>query len=349
MLIMTLSLTALIYANILRDQRNNNRNLFTLDVYGTNQLPADLLESKYKNQFNEMAEIFNSPSGLTSSENQEHFSAIMKNMMADINSLNKFSYVGITPIIYPGDKILHITIDIVEKNDNARLIHFIPKQRETVGDPDHLIEQWIKYEKMGFSIFYKDKVCPTYKKCPAYHCLFGFDHKLLKKYLIIFDKNVEKDKLKLMNVLRNDYDENKRAAAAFLLAHIKNANEMIKILTPSLYDSSKSVRNNVMRVIGITLDNHPEIDFPIATVCDILDFPETTDRNKAMLIIRSLAKHDKNKKYIIQHCGSLLISELKLNQPNDHILSYQILQIISKETYSDLDIKSWEKWVKAHQ
>src|SRR5438445_4845467 len=121
----------------------------------------------------------------------------------------------------------------------------------------------MKYEKIGFSLVYSEKKFPSYVICPAHHCLFGFDHPKLQKYKILFNDSVEKNKYKLVDVLRNEKDENKRAAAAFLLAHIKSAKELVTILIPSIDDPNEKVRNNTMRVIGLTLLNSPHIDLPI--------------------------------------------------------------------------------------
>ena len=152
--------------------------------------------------------------------------------------------------------------------------------------------------------------------------------------------------MQLVSILRKDSDESKRASAALLLAHMKNGNELIKVLVPSMRDPSDQVRNNVMRVLGATLSKIKVADFPINESVVALHFPSTTDRNKALYIISSLVEEPHYAHYVIRHAGQELIDELKLSQPNIHELSYEILKKISHKNFSDRDYSSWEKWLK---
>lgn len=325
----------------------HSNNLYTLDIYGTNKLSIDLIQLKYHSEFNRLAKIMQSPSEINS--NGQMVADLFQKITVGIKSMGKFSFVNISPILYQNDKLTHFTIDIVDQNDKRRSFYFLPKPHRTIQDPDHLIATWMEYQNTGLSIFYKEKQFPSFASCPAHHCLYGFDRKELKKYKTIFDHLVEKDKSQLIDILRNDRDANKRATAAFLLAHIKSANELINILIPSIYDSNDEVRNNVMRVIGFTLLTAKGINVPISKIVPALDFPMTTDRNKALLIISSLVNNSTYAKYIIHHCSKELIAELKLQQPNVHGLAYMILKKVSGKNYSDRDYKSWEMWLKKNR
>ncbi len=316
-----------------------------IDIYGTRELSQEYISKKYRVEFEKIAEIMESPQGLNSPIKEQEFVDIVSKITKDIKSKGKFVFVNISPIMYPGDKTIYITIDVVNLKDKYRLSFFHDKPNQIIDDPDHLIEKWLEYEKLGFSLVYRDKKFPAYDSCPAYHCLFGFDQKELKKYKPIFMNLVEKNKYKLVNVLRYEKNPEKRAAAAFLLAHIKCANELINILLPSIYDPNEKVRNNAMRVIGMTLMNNPHLDVQIDNVIRALDFPNTTDRNKAMLIISTLVDNPQYAKVILHQAGHELFDELKLQQPNNHYLSYEILRKISGKRYSDLDYESWGRYL----
>src|SRR5687768_4122067 len=88
-------------------------NLTTIDVYGTNKITANLVKMKYKKSFDQMAEVMMSHSGGDNSL----LSTLTKEIISGIKSMGSFSYVGISPIIYPNDNVVHITIDVVDQDD----------------------------------------------------------------------------------------------------------------------------------------------------------------------------------------------------------------------------------------
>jgi len=318
----------------------------TVDVYGTKQLTSQQVVSIYSKEIQTIASNIQSGVITAPKQDQSDYLFAMNKMNTNIKLKGQFAYVNISPIIYPNDPITHITIDVVEKTDKQRLSYFLPKPTQSISDPHHLIRYWQQYEQAGFSIVFKEKKFPDTKNCPAYHCLFGFDHPLLQKYQNTFEL-AEKYKHSLVRILRHDKDENKRAAAAYVLAHIKSKKELAKLLLPSINDSSSLVRNNTMRVIG-AIASDDEVNIPINNIVKALDFPSTTDRNKALYILSTLANKTENINHIKQHSGSYLIATLKLQQPNNHEFSYAILKKISGKNYSDRDYKAWETWLEAN-
>jgi len=82
-----------------------------------------------------------------------------------------------------------------------------------------------------------------------------------------------------------------KQAAACLLAHAPNRNieELIDILMPFFYDPSKSVRNNIMRILGILFESEVAKNLNIEPFIQMLDSPILTDRNKALCILVPLA------------------------------------------------------------
>ncbi|WP_332248013.1 HEAT repeat domain-containing protein [Legionella tunisiensis] len=57
----------------------------------------------------------------------------------------------------------------------------------------------------------------------------------------------------MIDTLNNDPDPSRRAAAAFLMGHFKDPNEIISLLMVHVNDRDSGVRNNVMRVIAATM------------------------------------------------------------------------------------------------
>jgi len=318
---------------------------YTIDIYRTKQITVEMIKARFGKDMQSLSEIMISQDSMSSPENMRLVSNIFERTISGLNEMGEFAYINISPTMYPQDKIIHISFDIVDKTDEQRLNVFLKKPSKSFHDPDQLIFKMLEYEKMGHALFYKDKKPPTFKVCPAFHCLFGFDHPALQSYKALFNTKVPKNKSRLIAILREDKDENRRAAAAFLMAHIHDGNELIKILSPSIYDSSNIVRNNVMRVIAETTSKVEIKDFPIDDVIRALDFPAASDRNKALFLIFSVIKQLGYESYVIQHAGKYLIEELKLLQPNAHDFAYSILKEVSGENYDKRDYKAWEKWV----
>lgn len=311
-----------------------NTPIATIDIYGTNSLSAEKIFTEYKKEINEIAKA--ARQGTTAAE-------AMKKIITGIKSQGNFAYVNLSPILYQHDPITHITVDVVENKDRHRLLYFQAVPKQDIPDQDHLIIKWQEYEKLGFEIVYRTHQFPDFKKCPAHHCLFGFEQEKLKKYESIFSE-AEKHKTNLINIMRFDKDAHKRGAAVFVLAHIKNPHELIEILLPAIHDSSALVRNNAMRVLGATLANNKSNHLPLDKIMTALDYPTTTDRNKALFIILSMAT-DINAPYIKMHAGQRLLSILKLQQPNNHDFAYLILKKISRKNYDEHDFTAWEKWL----
>lgn len=299
-----------------------------LDVYGTQQISANKIKKQFNREIKQIATILQSTESLNSKKNIQLFSKLMTNIISEIKKEGDFAYVNLSPILYPGDPVVHITIDIVDKKDQKRLSYFYSRPSGNIPDPHQLIKTWLEYERAGRYDIFKNA-------CLTRHCLYGFND-------AYFDQLVPSNKLAITTVLRKDKNDHKRAVAAFLLAHIKDSHELVKILTYSIRDPNPVVRNNVMRVLGETLNSNP-ISFPIEEAVKALDFPTTTDRNKALMIIAALVKQPRYAAYVAKHAKPQLLAELKLSQPNVHLLAYQILKKISGKNYSDRDYRAWER------
>ena len=299
-----------------------------IDIYRTNQLSLTDVQKKCNNDFQKIATIMSTPGAMNISSNRLLLTKLIEKTQLAIHAMGNFSYVGLSPVMYPSHKYVYITIDVVDQADTVRLSHFLPLQSNILPDPDHLIDHWLAYQKKGFALLFKETKYPAFDACPAYHCLFGFDAPALATYKPLFTGLVQRNKLNLLAILRQDKDEEKRAAAAFLLAHMKDANELTNLLAPSIFDASSMVRNNVMRVLGLMLLKADVKHFPIADVILALDFPVVADRNKALFILWVLANRPNYAYYIKKHALQQLHILLKQSQPNIHDLADQILRKI---------------------
>ncbi len=315
-----------------------------IDLFKTDQITLRTINKRFASDFQAMADHIRSADNLSTTTNTQELGNLIDKTILNINQLGNFAFVRISPIMYPDTNVTYFTVDIVDKADKKRLSYFSAHPTGNLPDPDHLIQVWQEYEKIGFDKILKEKAFPKVISCPAFHCFLGFDDPALAKYKNIFMTGVPKYKSQLVAILKQDKDEHKRATAAFLLAHIQDANELIKILVPSMRDPGKEVRNNVMRVLAATLAKN-KLDFPIQEAVTALDFPMLTDRNKALYILASLADQPRYQKYIAQHANTELLEELKMRQLNVHSLAYETLMKISGKKYSDRNYAAWKKWL----
>lgn len=318
-----------------------------VDMYRSRQVSLETIHQNkvLMNKLNDFADILLSPKSLTSEENIKKAETIFTSVSLEISKLGDFKMASLSPLMYPDSKTVYFTIDLVDKADQARLDKFMKAPAKTLADPEHLIDAWKKYEKTGEKLFMLSKSMIKYKSCPAFHCVYGFEHPELKKYLPLFDLHVERNKSQLTQILKQDKNAEKRSAAAYLLSHIRNGRELIELLTPSMRDVDGGVRNAVMRVLAQALIKVKTSDFPVQDLIDTLDYPHLTDRNKGLYIMQTLVREPKYAKYISQHARPQLLQQLKMTQKNVHDQAYDILKQISGKNFAERDYRSWELWL----
>ena len=308
------------------------------DTFGSKRISATEISRQYGAQIDEW---------VAAAKNQRpEFGKLKKCIEAAIKNQFGFAYVNLSLITYfaPyfGD---FVTVDVVEPQDEVRRMTFLPEPKGHFEDPDGLIELWDQYLQLAFEIQNTGQfVYP--KTCPAWHCTHGFENPKIAPYLKKFSKLVPQNEKKLARILKKDARPQFRGNAAFLLAHLKNGQVVVKYVLGSVRDSSELVRNNSVRILSNIAMKHPEIEIPVEPILQVLNFPATTDRNKAGYTLVWLSKNKKYKKVIIQSVGQVLLDMLKLEQPNNHDPAYSILKNVSGKNFEERDYEAWEKWLK---
>ena len=209
-----------------------------------------------------------------------------------------------------------------------------------------IIQDMLDYEELAMQLVMSNRISNKQGKCPVYHCIAPFSHPTLKPYLAKFNLAAINQQDFIIDTLERDPVPERRAAAAFLIGHFKNPKKIINVLMPHIQDDSDIVRNNVMRVLGMTIAtaNIQNID-PVPFLKQ-LDSPFVTDRNKALFVLLAIANSENGKQLILKHGSTKLLKVLHLKQPNNHDIAYLILKTISNQTYSGDDLIKWENWNK---
>jgi len=319
-----------------------------IEMYGTSEQLADKLMKKYDKQLRTLYQaMLSNPNKPDYMENHDLADQLYHSITSDLMKEGYFSFVNISHIFYPVDNTAYITVDVVDKNDNEIRNSFSQPLSEIIKDKSGLITSWLAYEKKSWELLRQGKISAEITNCPVYHCVFGFENKALRNYLSEFN-TAEKHEKELVNILTNDADPEKRAAAAFLIGHFNNPKKIIELLTPALDDPDFRVRNDSLRVIISTVlkVEDPELPVPVKKIINAINDPTAAVRNKALLILTEVVKKDKKyHQYVKTNAEQTLVDLLKLKQPNNHDGAFMVLKEISGKNYDQWDIASWEKWV----
>ncbi len=247
----------------------------------------------------------------------------------------------------------YATIDVVEQADAQRRMSFLTRPHGQYVDPDGLLKAWDEYQKIGFQLMQSGEISGMRVECPAFHCIFGHDHPRLAPFKDVFVSRVAKHKDDLVRIFLGDERDEARATSAFLLAYMKDGNELVKVLSKRLYDTNKDVRNNVTRVFSNISQFHRDIAIPVDRIVPMLDFPETTDRNKASAVIFGVVNDklqlEKYRQVIMKDAVPILLQMLRLEQPNNHDFAYMIFRALSGKEYGERDYAAWEEWYRSQQ
>jgi hypothetical protein len=240
---------------------------------------------------------------------------------------------------------VNVTVDVVEKTDEARRMPFRDAPTADLGDPGGTLALWRAYEQKFFELVMAGAPSRVNaNECPVLHCMVSFDSPELAPYLERLNEGARLHEDALYTVTANSAGASQRATALFVLAHTNDAKRLTPVLGRAIYDPDPGVRNNAMRVLAFMAAKGVEADYPIRDLIVALDFPSSTDRNKAASALSFLAPQPAYRDAIRRDAVPVLLRLLRLEQPNNHTPAHQILKAVSGETFGDRDYAAWERW-----
>lgn len=322
-----------------------------VDVYGDKVHGAQII-NQYGKQIeqiisNMVKEIAVSSSSTTVSPAIEKLVAQKQALVQKIQKQYGYKFVNFDTIGYP-DKIgYYTTIEVVSPKQPERMRFISQPTKPFKGTPKQdVVTQIMEYSSNTIQEFMQTHIDPTPKICPVFHCIGRLDLPKSKPYLRLFNEAAVKQRALILETIKNDPDPQRRGAAVFLVGHFKNLQDLVEVLLPYVKDKDEGVRNNAMRVIGMSMlkakTTHINID--VQPFIDLLDSPLDTDRNKALLVLLA-ATPSPESRHAIQELGlDKLLAMLALTQPNNHDIAYQILKTVSGKHFGDKDGVAWAKW-----
>jgi hypothetical protein len=311
-----------------------------IDLYGTSQITAADVEERFGEPIRVMVRL--------REVDRDRARELQRRIRRAIAAMGDFAWVDLAVIAYfKPDRRVYVTVDVVDADDRETRMPFREAPTgDPLEDPAGLIDAMARYLDTGFAMIREGEIDPGRVDCPAFHCIFGWEHPRLKPYGRRFVTGVPEHRDELAAILDRSPDPEQRAQAAFLLSHLSDGEEVVGLMVPAILDPDETVRNNAMRVLADIAWHHPEIAVPLDPVLQALTFPATTDRNKASAVLAGLARRDEYREAIARRAGPVLVEMLRLQQPNNHDFAYMILTAVSGKGYGERDYARWEAWIE---
>ncbi len=306
---------------------------YGVTVFGTDSITNEELIANYSSELNTLMSLYNS-------DRERYYSG--KAALEDkLIALDNFVYANVK-LFKSYSNEYDFIIDFVENSEASNRLKYREISQQQFDDPDSLIAKWIEYEDLSFDLYYDGEI--TDMGCPVIHCIWSFNHPKLEPYLHFFNEYAAIHKDKLVNILNKSDSTDYRASASFLLAHSQiEPEELLNALLPSIKDPESVVRNNSMRVIYYIVRAYPNISFDISEVIDALDYPSFTDRNKALVILRSISLDDLSKEEL-NKLVPILLEILEKKDAHNYRNAHRVLKNLSKKEYPINDITKWKEW-----
>jgi len=323
----------------------------SIDIYGSSVFDSAAARAEFGPDILRYVELgwqagFNGSVPENAAELEASMHAIDTKIRTALESRTPLAHfeIGVTLNFGPPQQV-DVTIDVVEKADEARRMPFRTAPTQELDDPGGLLALWAEYEQKMYQLALAGTpMTVDDSNCPALHCIAPFDVPELAPYLQQFNEGARRHEAELYAVAANSADTSQRAEALFVLAHTNDARRLAPVLGRAIYDPNSGVRNNAMRVLMFLAQRGAEVDFPIRDLIAALDFPSSADRNKAAYTVAALAGQAEYRDTIRAEAIPAALRLLKLEKANNHDPAYMVLTQTSGEAFGDRDYGAWERW-----
>lgn len=307
-----------------------------ITVFGTDRISKEEMETSFSKELQQLKDLYDT--------DRELYHTKKDTLENHLMGLGDFAYTNVQLFKSYTDEYSFI-LDFVETHEAGSRLNYRNIDHQHFDDQDGLLAKWNAYEDESFQLFKKGEI--TDYNCPVIHCLWSFNHPKLAPYLEFLTTYAPKHKDKLTAILHTSDTPEQRASAAFLLAHAELTNEdLLEVLMPGIRDPESTVRNNSMRVIYYIVRAFPDTPLNTAEIIDALDFPSFTDRNKALVILRSIPL-DHLKQEDAKQLAQILMEILEKKDAHNYKNAHTVLKKLSGQAYGVDDLQSWKGWMNA--
>lgn len=304
-----------------------------IDVYGVDATESQHLIQKYAKSIREIEMnlakcLDESYHGIEQPKKMANLYQQKHQIIKTIKQDGHYAFVDIQTVSYPDKSDIYSTIEIIPNADSPRLKYIHHPYRHHSPSKYDLIKEMLTYQQKVIRLMMTNQLDLT-DNCPVYHCAAPFTHPELKPYLALFNHGMQQHKAEVVDTLNHDPDPEHRAAAAFLIGHLRDPHEIVALLSSHVSDPNATVRNNVLRVIGETIWRAKMNQLDASPYMALLDSPYVSDRNKSLIILYTIADSASGKKQIATNNHGRLETLAALKQPNNRDMAIQILKKIS--------------------
>jgi hypothetical protein len=247
---------------------------------------------------------------------------------------------------YADGKTVAVTVDLVDKGDEWRLA-YAPEPTGSVEDPAGLLAAWDAYHLRMWQLVNAGELSSKDTACPrAFHCFYGATDPRLMPLEDRFIEQVPRHFAELVQVLRTDKSQEKRATAAYLLAYGRSREEAIQALVPALNDAGEAPRNAAMRVLWQAQQGANRVLVPLEPVLRALHGPLISDRNKAGALLTAIAEKDPSVRgRVLREAGDVLLEMAGQRQIIDREAALQALRALAGKNLGP-EAGAWRAWVQ---
>lgn len=310
-----------------------------IDVFGVDDVLAERILKRYG------YEVLTFEKQLFELRKKARSSALLKNyqhyqqqLAYDIAHAFHLPGVRFDSVYYP-DGRLYTTIDVYRTKENVKQSPIYHPQK-----PYDIIDKMILFKHRAVDFYLKHPSLSFHPKCLDIHCIAP-DHPETQDYLKYFREKVPKHQAEIKSCLAHDAYIERRRAAIFLLAYLSNHSEIPKILNTLIEDENRFIQHDALRLWGEYLQHYPESVVDIGKIIRFLSVDDVAIRNKALILIESIANQSRYQARLTREAGQPLLRLLKLKQPNNHRLAYHILCQLSHQKWGAREYLQWENWL----
>jgi hypothetical protein len=341
---------ALVLAAEHGDAQRSSLPVESIDVYGSTALDSAVIRAEFEPDILRYVETMDRAGSPNANfdELARTIFGIRDKLRATLEQRVPLAYLEISVLTNsaPPPPHINVTIDVVEKGDEARRMPFRAAPTRELPDPGGLLAAVNELTAKYFDLLRSGgrDLRVTASECPVLHCLAPFTLPEFAPYLERFNTGAREHEEALYAVATESRLESHRANALLVLAHANDANRLLPLLSEAIYDPSAAVRNNAMRVLLFMAQRDPSRDYPLDALLAAFDFPAASDRNKAGGVLVALAKSPRYRDRIRATSVTVALHQLRLEQPVNHDLAYELLKVLSGEELGERDYSAWERW-----
>ena len=317
--------------------------LRAVDVYRSAHLDHVKAEALYGAKLKEYVLLRNSKRPASNAKAEE----IRRAIEADVRKRPGVAFAALRIVEYftSVDHAMYATFDIVDEAERGRMA-FAPAPSRKTPDPLGLLATWKQYSELGSQLSRQGRMPVDRPECPGFYCLWGGATPELAALQNKLVDGVPKKLKELREVLIQDPDGEKRAAALYVLSYAKAGEQVVEDSLRALKDPDGRVRSAALQILSDEANQRTELRIDLDRVLPALDDPLGEVRTKVMGLLVSMSD-DKAQRAKLLGAAPRLVELLKLRQPESSDLAFTVLGLVSKKDIDRRDLNAWEKWAAA--